>query len=179
MRPSDIDSSHYSFDSKRSDASGSSSVYCTNCGEVMDPLAAICIHCGLKKNKGHDYCSHCGMWMEKDICLGCGVKRTTKIGAIRNHDYATDFANAGGVIANAAHAGAPVVKAGARAGMKAIKITIAIVLLLIVLVMAWILGLGHIVTRNNDHLFDFNFGGFNILSEEFVEIPDDNNFIRI
>lgn len=51
-------------------------VYCRNCGEPMDPQAAMCVKCGFKKGTGNNYCQHCGCQVKtgQEVCLNCGFK---------------------------------------------------------------------------------------------------------
>ncbi len=49
-------------------------MYCKNCGNEVDPNAAICVQCGYAKNAGEKYCSNCGKEIEAgaNVCLSCG-----------------------------------------------------------------------------------------------------------
>ena len=35
-------------------------MFCKNCGQQIDPNAAVCIHCGVAKNVGNKFCANCG-----------------------------------------------------------------------------------------------------------------------
>ena len=50
--------------------------YCTNCGQPMDPNAAICVRCGVAKNRAKKFCSHCGQSVSENqaVCINCGHK---------------------------------------------------------------------------------------------------------
>lgn len=50
-------------------------MYCRNCGQAMDPNAAVCVHCGFKKGQGTAYCSNCGAQTQPGatFCPNCGA----------------------------------------------------------------------------------------------------------
>ena len=50
-------------------------MYCRNCGQAMDPNAAVCVHCGFKKGQGTAYCSNCGAQTQQGatFCPNCGA----------------------------------------------------------------------------------------------------------
>ena len=50
-------------------------MYCRNCGQEMDPNAAVCVHCGFKKGQGTAYCSNCGAQTQQGatFCPNCGA----------------------------------------------------------------------------------------------------------
>ena len=35
-------------------------MFCKNCGQPMDDMAAVCVHCGVQKGMGYNYCQNCG-----------------------------------------------------------------------------------------------------------------------
>ena len=49
-------------------------MYCRNCGNPMDPGAAVCIHCGVARDTGLSYCPSCGGPAVQDasVCAHCG-----------------------------------------------------------------------------------------------------------
>lgn len=50
-------------------------MYCKNCGNQMDPDAAVCVKCGFQKGQGNQFCPHCGAQTEPGagFCVKCGV----------------------------------------------------------------------------------------------------------
>lgn len=50
-------------------------MYCKNCGNVMDPNAAVCVKCGCAKGTGMNYCLNCGNPTVPGaaVCTACGV----------------------------------------------------------------------------------------------------------
>ena len=48
---------------------------CKNCGNAMDPNAAICVQCGCAKGTGANYCHNCGQPTVPGaaVCTACGV----------------------------------------------------------------------------------------------------------
>lgn len=50
-------------------------MYCKNCGNPMDPNAAICVKCGCAKGTGNSYCPNCGQPTVPGAaaCTSCGV----------------------------------------------------------------------------------------------------------
>lgn len=57
------------------DFDGGVSMYCRNCGNQIDPLAAVCIHCGVAAGTGNRFCGNCGAPSNPGatICTRCGV----------------------------------------------------------------------------------------------------------
>ena len=49
-------------------------MYCKNCGNAMDPNAAICVKCGCAKGVGTSYCPNCGQptMAGAAVCTACG-----------------------------------------------------------------------------------------------------------
>lgn len=49
-------------------------MFCKNCGNQMDPNAAVCLHCGCAKGTGLSYCANCGQPVAPGaaICTTCG-----------------------------------------------------------------------------------------------------------
>ena len=49
-------------------------MYCKNCGNAMDPNAAICVKCGCAKGVGSSFCPNCGqpIQAEASFCPSCG-----------------------------------------------------------------------------------------------------------
>ena len=50
-------------------------MYCKNCGQQIDDLAAVCIHCGVAVGNGASFCPHCGKQTAPGsaFCTSCGV----------------------------------------------------------------------------------------------------------
>lgn len=50
-------------------------MYCKNCGNEMDPNAAICVKCGCAKGTGVSYCPNCGQATQPGaaVCTSCGA----------------------------------------------------------------------------------------------------------
>ena len=48
---------------------------CRNCGNQIDPMAAVCIHCGVAAGNGNRFCGNCGAPSNPGatICTQCGV----------------------------------------------------------------------------------------------------------
>ena len=49
-------------------------MYCKNCGNPMDPNAAVCLNCGCAKGTGLSYCANCGQPVAPGaaVCTNCG-----------------------------------------------------------------------------------------------------------
>ena len=49
-------------------------MYCKNCGNAMDPNAAICVKCGCTKGVGTSFCPNCGQSVmpNASFCTSCG-----------------------------------------------------------------------------------------------------------
>ena len=49
-------------------------MYCKNCGNAMDPNAAICVKCGCAKGVGTAFCPNCGQptLPNAAVCTACG-----------------------------------------------------------------------------------------------------------
>ena len=50
-------------------------MFCKNCGQQIDPNAAVCIHCGVAKNVGNKFCANCGEPANPGaaVCVKCGA----------------------------------------------------------------------------------------------------------
>lgn len=50
-------------------------MFCRNCGQPMDDMAAFCTHCGAGKGTGSAYCPNCGNTVDPNavVCVKCGV----------------------------------------------------------------------------------------------------------
>ena len=55
-------------------------MYCKNCGNAMDPNAAICVKCGCAKGVGASFCPNCGNPTQPgaSFCPSCGFAIPTK-----------------------------------------------------------------------------------------------------
>lgn len=53
-------------------------MYCKNCGNPVDPNAAVCLNCGCAKGTGLSYCHNCGQPLTPGaaICTNCGYAAT-------------------------------------------------------------------------------------------------------
>ena len=49
-------------------------MFCKNCGNEMDPKAAVCVKCGVRTGDGHKFCSNCGNDLPSGavVCTRCG-----------------------------------------------------------------------------------------------------------
>lgn len=49
-------------------------MFCKNCGNPIDPNAAICVKCGFSKGTGNNFCHNCGQPTQPGatICTSCG-----------------------------------------------------------------------------------------------------------
>ncbi len=57
-------------------------MYCKNCGQEIDPNAAICVKCGFQKGTGSSYCHNCGQPTAPgaNVCTNCGFALTAANG---------------------------------------------------------------------------------------------------
>ena len=55
-------------------------MYCKNCGNAMDPNAAICVKCGFAKGTGASFCPNCGNPTQPGaaFCPSCGFALPVK-----------------------------------------------------------------------------------------------------
>ncbi len=63
-------------------------MFCKNCGQEIDDLAAVCIHCGVAVGNGFKYCQNCGSELPEEaaFCIKCGVATKGKqSGGINNN----------------------------------------------------------------------------------------------
>lgn len=53
-------------------------MYCKNCGNPIDPNAAVCLNCGVAKGTGMSYCANCGQPVAPGaaVCTNCGFATT-------------------------------------------------------------------------------------------------------
>lgn len=58
-------------------------MYCKNCGNPVDPNAAVCLHCGFAKGSGMSYCPNCGQPTIPGaaVCTSCGCGLAAAPGA--------------------------------------------------------------------------------------------------
>ena len=49
-------------------------MFCKNCGNPIDPQAAMCVKCGFAKGTGSNFCHNCGQPTQPGgaICTSCG-----------------------------------------------------------------------------------------------------------
>ena len=50
-------------------------MFCKNCGNQMDPMAAICVKCGVAVGNGANFCANCGASVVPGaaVCTQCGA----------------------------------------------------------------------------------------------------------
>ena len=50
-------------------------MFCRNCGNPMDPNAAVCVKCGVPVGSGVNFCPNCGIPTDPSaaVCVKCGV----------------------------------------------------------------------------------------------------------
>lgn len=50
-------------------------MFCKNCGNPIDPNAAVCVKCGCATNTGSSYCANCGRPITPgaSVCTSCGA----------------------------------------------------------------------------------------------------------
>lgn len=53
-------------------------MFCKNCGNPIDPQAAMCVKCGFAKGTGSNFCHNCGQPTQPgaSICTSCGFAVT-------------------------------------------------------------------------------------------------------
>ena len=53
----------------------SKTMYCSNCGKVVNEEAQVCLNCGVEVGRGKKFCANCGVAHDPEacICLNCGV----------------------------------------------------------------------------------------------------------
>lgn len=56
-------------------------MYCKNCGNEIDPNAAICVKCGVQKGVGTSFCPNCGEATASNaaVCIKCGYSLSTSV----------------------------------------------------------------------------------------------------
>lgn len=54
-------------------------MFCKNCGNPMDPMAAVCVKCGAARDTGSFFCGNCGQQLPAGsaVCLSCGAPTQT------------------------------------------------------------------------------------------------------
>lgn len=50
-------------------------MFCRNCGNQMDNVAAVCVKCGVPKMQGVNFCPNCGSPTapQAAVCVNCGI----------------------------------------------------------------------------------------------------------
>ncbi len=50
-------------------------MFCRNCGNQMDNVAAVCVKCGVQAGVGQNFCPNCGNQTTPGaaVCTSCGV----------------------------------------------------------------------------------------------------------
>lgn len=59
-------------------------MFCKNCGQQIDDLAAVCVHCGVNVGVGNKFCKNCGAAIADPnaaICTSCGCPTANKVQA--------------------------------------------------------------------------------------------------
>lgn len=56
-------------------------MFCKNCSNEMDSVAAVCVRCGAAKGMGTAYCHNCGTATAPgaSVCTNCGVALVTVV----------------------------------------------------------------------------------------------------
>jgi len=56
-------------------------MFCRNCGNQIDPNAAICVKCGFKNGTGNSFCRNCGAQVGPGaaVCMSCGYALTNAV----------------------------------------------------------------------------------------------------
>ena len=71
-------------------------MYCKNCGNAMDPNAAICVKCGCAKGVGASFCPSCGYAIPTKPAAGSKSKLTAGLlgiflGGLGIHNFYLGF----------------------------------------------------------------------------------------
>ena len=55
-------------------------MYCQNCGNAVDPQAAVCVSCGTPVGQGTRFCGNCGNELAQGaaVCMSCGFAVNNK-----------------------------------------------------------------------------------------------------
>ena len=55
-------------------------MYCKNCGNTVDPHAAVCVKCGTSIGQGEQFCGNCGNELTPGaaVCMSCGFAVNNK-----------------------------------------------------------------------------------------------------
>ncbi|MBR3901648.1 MAG: TM2 domain-containing protein [Ruminococcus sp.] len=55
-------------------------MYCKNCGNTVDPHAAVCVKCGTSIGQGEHFCGNCGNELTPGaaVCMSCGFAVNNK-----------------------------------------------------------------------------------------------------
>ncbi len=55
-------------------------MYCKNCGNAVDPQAAVCVGCGTPVGQGTRFCGNCGTELAQGaaVCMSCGYAVNNK-----------------------------------------------------------------------------------------------------
>lgn len=50
-------------------------MFCRNCGNAMDNMAAVCVKCGVPAGQGFNFCPNCGNQTAPGsaVCTSCGI----------------------------------------------------------------------------------------------------------
>ncbi len=58
-------------------------MFCKNCGQAIDPGAAICVGCGFANGTGTNYCQNCGQPIAPGaaVCTSCGFATAPAVSA--------------------------------------------------------------------------------------------------
>lgn len=56
-------------------------MFCKNCGQPIDPGAAICVKCGYQNGTGNNFCQNCGQPIAPGaaVCTTCGFAQVAPI----------------------------------------------------------------------------------------------------
>ena len=71
-------------------------MFCKNCGQEIDDLAAVCIHCGVAVGNGVKFCQNCGSELPEEaaFCIKCGVSTKGKTNGCINNNANVNAGNA-------------------------------------------------------------------------------------
>ncbi len=58
-------------------------MFCRNCGNTMDNMAAVCVKCGVQAGMGQNFCPNCGNQTTPGaaVCTSCGVALAQPVAA--------------------------------------------------------------------------------------------------
>ncbi len=62
-------------------------MFCKNCGNSIDPSAAICVSCGFQNGTGTSFCTNCGKPVTPGaaVCMSCGCAINNQPTPVQNY----------------------------------------------------------------------------------------------